>query len=287
MASLAVVVDGVKCRLNFKRANIVVGTTAAERKLVKAFDFKGDATQATAAQVEALVRARPGFNELVARAVAELPAADEALVERSDDAERAQARAAAEQQQTEVLVCRPNRTRAAAERQQTELFQFTGALRDRATGTRWSRKRPRPAAAPCADSCQQEDCKRARAERDEALRVASAAQEQLDAVRAEMGSVWLLLVTSEAFAVPENLVHATAEYEAGYLVVRGRWFALEQRSPRGYKLLTEEVLVVVNTMIRVPWVLFNGSAAGKEPRESRSGLYILGEEWYNRLFESV
>ena len=40
------------------------------------------------------------------------------------------------------------------------------------------------------------------------------------------GSVWLLLVTSEAFAVPENLVHATAEYEVGYLVVRGRWFAL-------------------------------------------------------------
>ena len=91
------------------------------------------------------------------------------------------------------------------------------------------------------------------------------------------GSVWLLLVTSEAFAVPENLVHATAEYEAGYLVVRGRWFALEQRSPRGYTLSTEEVLVVVNTMIRVPWVLFNGSAAGKAPRESRSGLYILGE----------
>ena len=101
------------------------------------------------------------------------------------------------------------------------------------------------------------------------------------------GAVWLLLVTSEAFAVPEDLVHATAEYEAGYLVVRGQWFALEQRSPRGYTLLPEEVLVVVNTMIRVPWVLFNGSAAGKAPRESRSGLYILGEEWYNRLLESV
>lgn len=110
MASLAVVVNGVKCRLNFKRANIVVGTTAAKRKLVKAFDFKGDATHVTAAQVEALVRAQPGFNELVARAVAELPAADEALLERSDGAARAQARAAAEQQQTEVLVCRPNRT---------------------------------------------------------------------------------------------------------------------------------------------------------------------------------
>ena len=37
----------------------IVGTTTAERKLVKAFDFKGDATQATAAQVEVLVRARP------------------------------------------------------------------------------------------------------------------------------------------------------------------------------------------------------------------------------------
>ena len=58
-ASLLVVVDGVRCRLNFKRANVVVGTTTAERKLVKAFDFKGDATQATAAQVEVLVRARP------------------------------------------------------------------------------------------------------------------------------------------------------------------------------------------------------------------------------------
>ena len=105
------------------------------------------------------------------------------------------------------------------------------------------------------------------------------------------GSVWLLLVTSEAFAVPENLVHATAEYEVGYLVVRGRWFALEQRSPRGYnvayKLRKEERIVIINHMIRVPWVLFNGCHAEKAPRESRSGLYILDEDWYNRLFESV
>ena len=58
-------------------------------------------------------------------------------------------------------------------------------------------------------------------------------------------------------------------------------------SQRRRRRTTDEVLVVVNTMIRVPWVLFNGSAAGKAPRESRSGLYILGEEWYNRLLESV
>ena len=40
-ASLLVVVDGVRCRLNFKTANIVVGTTEAERKLVKVFDLIG------------------------------------------------------------------------------------------------------------------------------------------------------------------------------------------------------------------------------------------------------
>ena len=85
--------------------------------------------------------------------------------------------------------------------------------------------------------------------------------------------------------MPQDLVHASAEYEEGYLVVRGRWFSLEQRSPRGYTLLPEVRLVVVNTMIRLPWVLFNGSSAGKAPRSSRSGLYILGEDWYNLLFD--
>ena len=99
--------------------------------------------------------------------------------------------------------------------------------------------------------------------------------------------MWLLLVDTEAFAVPEDLVHASAEYEAGYLVVRGRWFSLEQRSPRGYKLRKEERIVIINHMIRVPWVLFNGCHAEKAPRESRSGFYILDEDWYNRLFESV
>ena len=39
-------------------------------------------------------------------------------------------------------------------------------------------------------------------------------------------------------------------------MVRGRWFELEQRSPRGYKLKPAPRLVValavVNTMIRLP-----------------------------------
>ena len=86
----------------------------------------------------------------------------------------------------------------------------------------------------------------------------------------------------------DDISEALAEVAA----VTGRKRTVPERlqpteSLRGYTLPTEEVLVVVNTMIRVPWVLFNGSAAGKAPRESRSGLYILGEEWYNRLLESV
>ena len=70
-------------------------------------------------------------------------------------------------------------------------------------------------------------------------------------------------------------------------MVRGRWFALEQRSPRGYKLLTAERLVVVNTMIRLPGIVFSGGSPGKEPRETRSGLYIMEEDMYNLLRESA
>lgn len=83
------------------------------------------------------------------------------------------------------------------------------------------------------------------------------------------GGFWLLHVDSEAFEVPENLVHATSEYEAGWLVVRARWFALHQRSPRGYRLRTEDRLIVVNTMIRMPNVIFSGGAVGK-PLASRA-----------------
>ena len=57
-ASLPVVVDGVRCRLNFKSSCVTVGTSAAERRLVKPFVFDSDAAQATAAQVEAQVRSR-------------------------------------------------------------------------------------------------------------------------------------------------------------------------------------------------------------------------------------
>jgi hypothetical protein len=97
------------------------------------------------------------------------------------------------------------------------------------------------------------------------------------------GPFWLLLVESEAFEVSAELVHATAQFEAGWLVVRGRWYELVQRSPRGYKLQAPERLVVVNTMVRLPNVIFSGGIVGKAPRASRSGLQILEEDMVNHV----
>lgn len=101
------------------------------------------------------------------------------------------------------------------------------------------------------------------------------------------GPIWLFLVDSEAFEVPDDMVHSTAEFEAGWLVVRGRWYELVQRSPRGYKLLPASRLCVVNTMIRLPNIVFSGGAIGKAPRTPRSGLHVLEEDTWNLLLESA
>ena len=80
---------------------------------------------------------------------------------------------------------------------------------------------------------------------------------------------------------------SASDYEEGWLVVRGRFFQLEQRSPRGYKLLPEPRLIVVNTMIRLPNVIFSGGAVGKAPRATRSGLFIMDEDMVNHVAESA
>jgi len=105
---------------------------------------------------------------------------------------------------------------------------------------------------------------------------ASAAEHGLE------GSFWLALIMSEAFPVTEDMVHQSAEYEAGFLVVKAKYYSLEQRSPRGYVLKDEEWILDVNAMFR-PNVIFSGGSVGKAPRESRSGLHILEEDWVNCL----
>ena len=67
-------------------------------------------------------------------------------------------------------------------RQQTELFEFSEEMRAKATGKRRNLKRP-AAADPCVGECPREDCKKSRAERDEALFVAEEAAAQLYAMR--------------------------------------------------------------------------------------------------------
>ena len=143
-ASLLVVVDGVHCRLNFTSSLISVGSTAAERRCVKAFRFKGVAAQATKAQIEEQVRAR---SELRPAEFAGLEAlAGPSLTEPSEshDADEVIREAAEvhnfEQQPTEVLVCRPTR-----KRQQPEWLQPAEELLGFATGSRKRAKPPAPA----------------------------------------------------------------------------------------------------------------------------------------------
>ena len=66
------------------------------------------------------------------------------------------------------------------------------------------------------------------------------------------GSYWLVLVDSEPFEVPEDMAHSTDEFEEGWLVVRGRFYSLVQKSPRGYQLTKASRLFLVNAMIRYP-----------------------------------
>ena len=81
------------------------------------------------------------------------------------------------------------------------------------------------------------------------------------------GPYWLILVDSEPFEMPADMAHSTDELEEGWLVVRGRWYSLVQRSPRGYKLLPAKKVVLVNAMIRLPNVIFAGGSVGKPPRD--------------------
>ena len=54
----------------------------------------------------------------------------------------------------------------------------------------------------------------------------------------EEGDYWLVHIDSEAFEAPADLVHST-EIEEGWLIIYGRFYSKEQKSPCGYKLAPE------------------------------------------------
>ena len=89
------------------------------------------------------------------------------------------------------------------------------------------------------------------------------------------GSYWLALIKGPAFPVPESQVHASDQFEAGWLVVKAQWFELVTTSPRCYKLAAEERLLVVNEMIRLAGLKFD-KVVKRSPRLGASQ-YFFGE----------
>eukprot|EP00326_Haptolina_ericina_P039827 CAMPEP_0181234846 /NCGR_PEP_ID=MMETSP1096-20121128/37213_1 /TAXON_ID=156174 ORGANISM="Chrysochromulina ericina, Strain CCMP281" /NCGR_SAMPLE_ID=MMETSP1096 /ASSEMBLY_ACC=CAM_ASM_000453 /LENGTH=271 /DNA_ID=CAMNT_0023329693 /DNA_START=295 /DNA_END=1110 /DNA_ORIENTATION=+ len=101
------------------------------------------------------------------------------------------------------------------------------------------------------------------------------------------GSYWLALLLGGAFQCPEQMVHATDVFEAGWLVVRVRWYELKQVSQRGYILSYEERLVPVNAIVRLLGLAFSNSySVGRETRSATvagSSLHFLDEDSHNLI----
>ena len=65
------------------------------------------------------------------------------------------------------------------------------------------------------------------------------------------GLYWLARALGPAYPAPAHMVHATDQFEEGWLVVPAQWFWLEQISERGYRLMSEERLIPVSTTVRL------------------------------------
>ena len=99
------------------------------------------------------------------------------------------------------------------------------------------------------------------------------------------GNYWLALLLGGAFVCPEQMVHATDVFEAGWLVVRVRWYQLEQVSQRGYVLLPHERIIPVNAIVRLLGLAFTNSySAGRGTRSARAAgsfLHFFDEDSHN------
>jgi len=93
------------------------------------------------------------------------------------------------------------------------------------------------------------------------------------------GLYWLALASGPAFAAPADMVHATDQFEEGWLVVPAKWYWLEQISERGYRLMTEERLIPVSTTVRLKDIKFSYTQGGPQERE----LLFLSEDMHNAI----
>lgn len=90
------------------------------------------------------------------------------------------------------------------------------------------------------------------------------------------------------------MVHAGDEYEEGWLVVEAQWYDLVQRSERGYRLLPDKKLIVVNAIVRLSGIQFSKAHMGTrgchgEAIRTRNygGLEILSEDFHNVIIEAM
>lgn len=99
------------------------------------------------------------------------------------------------------------------------------------------------------------------------------------------GIFWLALTMGPAFPAPSDMALATDVFEEGWLIVPVKWYKLEDKDRRGYKLLPEVRHIVVNAMIRLGGLHFEGSQGGPQGRTFRrgDGLSFLGLDAKNLL----
>ena len=119
---------------------------------------------------------------------------------------------------------------------------------------------------------------------------------QLAAVRAGgeerslEGLYWLVQTLGKPYTLQEDTLFATDAFTAGDLVVKIKYFKLENAAIEGglrsYSLLEEERLIAVSSMIRVGGLKFSPGAGGPAGRSLRSGvtkLYYLGRDTHNTI----
>ena len=160
-------------------------------------------------------------------------------------------------------------------------------------------------------ACQAKPAKAPRAASDtaalrlmESLEVwaASLTAKQLVGVRVDKseqsleGPYWLAVLKGKPFEAEEDMLHGTDRIQKGYLIVKAQWLKLKEKSGEGgrrsYTLLDGEILLVVNTMVRLSGLQFDkgkGGPAGRELRtpkglkESAAKVYYISRETHHSL----
>lgn len=109
------------------------------------------------------------------------------------------------------------------------------------------------------------------------------------------GCVWLALLDGKAFQLEQNELHAGQEFEKGWTVVRGHWFAFQRAVPtsgaRMYKALEEQMLLNVQAMIRLHNIKFTQAVPRRTGKTTldwyKNNEFTLSDDVYQQLLNSL